>query len=63
MKGNEARVVFFLHAVDQLKDGKVSKVKLLNPFGFGELGLLLVLGVVVFLLITPTSPGIRGAPQ
>ena len=27
MKGNEARVVFFIHPVDQLRDGKVSKVK------------------------------------
>ena len=26
MKGNEARVVFFLHPVDQFKDGKVLKV-------------------------------------
>ena len=27
MKGNEARVVFFIHPVEQLRDGKVSKVK------------------------------------
>ena len=29
MKGNQARVVIFLHPVDQLRDGKVSKV---GPF-------------------------------
>ena len=27
MKGNEARVVFFLHPVDQFKDGKVLKME------------------------------------
>ena len=29
MKGNQARVVIFLHPVDQLRDGKVSKA---GPF-------------------------------
>ena len=53
MKGNEARVVFFLHPVDQLKDGQVSKMKpLRSAFGVLSLllGLLLGLGVLVFLL-------------
>ena len=53
MKGNETRVVFFLHPVDQLKDGQVSKMKpLRSAFGVLSLllGLLLGLGVLVFLL-------------
>ena len=52
MKGNEARVVFFLHPVDQLKDGQVSKVKPhRSSFGLGLLlllGLLVGLGVLVY---------------
>ena len=55
MKGNEARVVFFIHAVDQLKDGQVSRVQ---PLGRSIavtflllLGLLLGLGVLVFVLL------------
>ena len=55
MKGNEARVVFFLHPVDQLKDGKVSRVKPLRSsfvvrFLF-LLGLLLGLGVLVYVFL------------
>ena len=54
MKGNEARVVFFLHPVDQLKDGQVSKVQpLRRSFVVSVLllvGLLLGLGVLVFVL-------------
>ena len=45
MKGNEARVVFFLHPVDQLRDGQVSKVKP-SRSSFG-VGLLLLLGLLV----------------
>ena len=55
MKGNEARVVFFLHPVDQLKDGQVSKVKpLRRSFAVSVLlllGLLLGLGVLVFVFL------------
>ena len=55
MKGNEARVVFFLHPVDQLKDGQVSKVQpLRGSFVVTVLllfGLLLGLGVLVFVLL------------
>ena len=55
MKGNEARVVFFLHPVDQLKDGQVSKVQpLRRSFAVTVLlllGLLLGLGVLVFVLL------------
>ena len=55
MKGNEARVVFFLHPVDQLKDGQVSRVQpLKSSFVVGFLlflGLLLGLGVLVYVLL------------
>ena len=55
MKGNEARVVFFLHPVDQLKDGQVSKVQPLRKSFVVTLllllGLLLGLGVLVFVLL------------
>ena len=55
MKGNEARVVFFLHPVDQLKDGQVSKVQpLRRSFAVSVLlllGLLLGLGVRIFVLL------------
>ena len=55
MKGNEARVVFFLHPVDQLKDGQVSRVQpLRRSFAVTVLlllGLLLGLGVLVFVLL------------
>ena len=55
MKGNEARMVLFLHPVDHLKEGQVSKVKpLKNSFGVSVLlllGLLLGLGVLFYLLL------------
>ena len=57
MKGNEARVVFFLQPVDQVKDGKVAEVE---PFkkSVGIISLLLlalVLGLVAltYLFLTP----------
>ena len=56
MKGNEARVVFFLQPVDQFKDGEVAKVG--NPFWsyFGLrylllLGLILALGLLAYVLV------------
>ena len=55
MKGNEARVVFFLHPVDQVRDGKVAKVEpLKNSVGIISLlllALLLGLGVLIFLFL------------
>ena len=57
MKGNEARVVFFLHPVNQFKDGEVAKVKksFWSFFGFRSLilllGLLLGLGVLAYVLM------------
>ena len=55
MKGNEARVVFFLHPADQLKDGQVSEVKPLRSSFVVTvlllLGLLLGIGVLVFVLL------------
>ena len=55
MKGNEARVVFFLHPVDQVKDGKVAKVEpLKNSVGIISLlvlALLFGLGVLIYLCI------------
>ena len=55
MKGNEARVVFFLHPLNQLKDGQVSRVQpLRSSFGVTFLfllGLLLGLGVLVYVLL------------
>ena len=55
MKGNEARVVFYLHPVDQLKDGQVSRVQPLwrsfVVYVLLLLGLLLGLGVLVFVLL------------
>ena len=64
MKGNEARVVFFLHPVDQLKDGQVSKVKpLRSPVGvlsFLLFGLLLGLGVLLYILL---SIGVKTSQQ
>ena len=57
MKGNEARVVFFLHPVDQVKDGKVAKVEpLKNSVGIISLlllALLLGLGALIYLFVTP----------
>ena len=55
MKGNEARGVFFLHPVDQVRDGKVAKVKpLKNSLGVVSLllpALLLGLGVLIYLFL------------
>ena len=55
MKGNEARVVFFLHPVDQVRDGKVAKVEpLKNSVGIISLlllALLLGLGVLSYLYL------------
>ena len=59
MKGNEARVVFFLHPVDRLKDGQVSKVKNTQGSSFGVLALLLLfflllglgLGLLLYLFL------------
>ena len=60
MKGNEARVVFFLHPVDQLKDGQVSEVKPLRSSFVVTvlllLGFLLGIGVIVFVLLQTKSP-------
>ena len=62
MKGNEARVVFFLHPVNQFKDGEVAEVKksLWSFFGFRSLlllllGLLLGLGVLAYVLMAQTN--------
>ena len=56
MKGNEARVVFFLHPVDQVRDGKVAKVEpLKNSAGIISLlllALLLGLGVLIYLFLS-----------
>ena len=65
MKGNEARVVFYLHPVDKVKDGKVAKVEpLKNSVGIISLlllALLLGLGVLIYLFLTlelnPSQPG------
>ena len=64
MKGNEARVVFFLHPVDQVRGGKVAKVEpLKNSVGIISLlllALLLGLGVLLYLFLTleadPSQP-------
>ena len=40
MKGNEARIVIFLHPVDQLKDGVVARVNPQRFSSFEHLGLL-----------------------
>ena len=64
MKGNEARVVFFLHPVDQVRGGKVAKVEpLKNSVGIIFLllfALLLGLGVLIYLFLTleadPSQP-------
>ena len=59
MKGNEARVVFFLHPVDQVRDGKVAKVEpLRNSLGVASLllvALLLGLGVLGYLFLPVVS--------
>ena len=54
MKGNEARVVFFLHPVDQVRDGKVAKVEPLeNSVGIISLvfALFFGLGVLIYLFL------------
>ena len=64
MKGNEAREVFFLHPVDQVRDGKVAKVEpAKNSVGIISLlllALLLGLGVLIYLFFTleadPSQP-------
>ena len=62
MKGNEARVVFFLQPVNQFKDGEVTKVEksIWSHFGFRSLllllGLLLGLGVLAYVLVQIESP-------
>ena len=57
MKGNEVRVAFFLHPVDQVRVGKVAKVEpLKNSLGIISLlllALLLGLGVLIYLFLTP----------
>ena len=59
MKGNEARVVFFLHPVDQVRDGKVARVEpIMNFLAVASLlvvALLLGLGVLGFLLFPVAS--------
>ena len=56
MKGNEARLVFFLHPVDKVREGKVAKVEpLKNSVGIISLlllALLLGLGVLIYLFLT-----------
>ena len=56
MKGNEARVVFFLQPVDQFKDGEVAKVgkPFWSYFGLRSLlllGLILGLGVFAYVMV------------
>ena len=71
MKGNEARVVFFLHPVDQVRNGKVAKVEpLRNSLGVASLlvvALLLGLGVLGYLFSplvfrTPQTPTTTASP-
>ena len=53
MKGNEARIVFFLHPVNKLKDGYVVSKE--NAFGIlfvYILGFLLELGVLLYFLLS-----------
>ena len=61
MKGNEARVVFFIHPVDQLRDGKVSKVKERSTT-FVLLSVLLLVLLLAVCLFTPIF-GLRYKPQ
>ena len=61
MKGNEARVVFFLQPVDQFRDGEVAKVEksFWSYFGFRSLlllGLLLGLGFLAYVLAQIEGP-------
>ena len=59
MKGNEARVVFFLHPVNQVRDGKVAKVKPLRNImvvtALLFVALFLGLGVLGYLFF-PMAP-------
>ena len=57
MKGNEARIIFFLHPVKEFKGGQMSKEKpksiiprLRSTLPF--LGIALVLGVLTFVVYT-----------
>ena len=56
MKGNEVRVAFFLHPVDQVRDGMVAKVEpIKNSVGIISLlllAMLLGLGVLFHLSLT-----------
>ena len=61
MKGNEARVVFFIHPVDQLRDGKVSKVKERSTT-FVLLSVLLLVLLLAVCLFTPIF-GLGYKPQ
>ena len=61
MKGNEARVVFFLQPVDQFRDGEVAKAEksFWSYFGFRSLlllGLLLGLGFLAYVLAQIEGP-------
>ena len=66
MKGNEARVVFFLHPVDQVRGGKVAKVEpLKNSVGIISLlllALLFGLGVLIYLFLTLETAPIQPEP-
>ena len=61
MKGNEARVVFFIHPVDQLRDGQVSKVKERSTT-FVLLSVLLLVLLLAVCLFTPIF-GLGYKPQ
>ena len=66
MKGNECRVVFFLHPVNQFKDGEVTEVE---SSSWSRLGLqvflflcfLLGLGMLAFVLVEANNPADSGS--